>query len=463
MKKFLEKIVFNQNTSIRNLMKNLSNTIDITDEKGFAIVVNKKNECVGTITDGDLRRYLSKFSINNSIKKVMNKNFYYVPDYYSKHRVLKEFDILSNKTNYKINTLPILDRNKKAVNIINHSEFLSKKKVLLKIEKFKKKKVIVKIPGRLSFGGGGLDFTKVILKNKINILSVSVNRYCEVEVSNRNDYKILVYKKKKKIMETDLHNVHKFKNLIASTIDFCRVNNGLNIHINSSIPRGSGLGGSSALTVALIYALKKIQLNKNLNIYNIIDNAFFAERIKFKIFGGWQDFYGTAFGGFKWITLTKIKNKVEVLKIHSNLFKEMQKYLIFFKFGIKRSSSKINKYISNNDFNLIDINRMNKITQNLKIFLKKKKIVPFFKEVGKSWKLKKSLSPKSLNKMIKNAEKEAKKNGAISYKVLGAGQSGYFLVSAFPKDHKNIIKALKRYNFKLEKINFEKKGLVYKN
>ena len=76
MKKFLQKIVFNQNTSIRNLMRNLSNTIDITDEKGFAIVVNKKNECVGTITDGDLRRMLAKTEnfTNLSAIDIMTKN-----------------------------------------------------------------------------------------------------------------------------------------------------------------------------------------------------------------------------------------------------------------------------------------------------------------------------------------------------------------------------------------------------
>ena len=49
--------------------------------------------------------------------------------------------------------------------------------------------------------------------------------------------------------------------------------------------------GSSALTIALIYGLKKLQIKNNLNIYNIIDRAFFAERIKYKVHGGWQDFF----------------------------------------------------------------------------------------------------------------------------------------------------------------------------
>ena len=87
------------------------------------------------------------------------------------------------------------------------------------------------------------------------------------------------------------------------------------------------------------------------------------------------------------------------------------------------------------------------------------KVLSFLKVVGKSWILKKSLNPRSLTKKIRYAEKDAKKNGAISYKVLGAGRSGFFMVGSLPKNHKKIITSLKKYNFKYEKIKFENKGL----
>ena len=319
------------------------------------------------------------------------------------------------------------------------------------------KKIIVKIPGRLSFAGGGLDFTKLILKNNINILSVSVNRYCKIKIETRNDQKIFIYEGKRLSLKSNIQNVFKIKNLIASTIDFCKIKQGVNIFINSNLPQGSGLGGSSALTIALIYGLKKLQIKNNLNIYNIIDRAFFAERIKYKVHGGWQDFYGTAFGGFKWIILNKYKNKVETLNIDEKTANKIQKYLIFFKFGHKRSSSLIHKQNSLDNFKVNEIKKMNQISLNLKKFLKKKQVTRFFKELSKSWMLKKIISPTSINKKILLAEKISKDNGAISYKVLGAGQSGYFMVCAEPKNHKKIIHNFKKYNFKLEKMKFEKK------
>ena len=191
MTRLIKQISFSDNTSIKSLMKKINNTINFTDEKAFAIINNTKGN-VGTVTDGDLRRYLIKNSIKDKVSKVMNKEFYYVPDYYSKHRILKEFDMLSNITNFRIRTLPVLNKFNKAIDIINYSEFFQIKRNRNSLEKFVKKKIIVKIPGRLSFAGGGLDFTKLILKNNINILSVSVNRYCKIKIETRNDQKIFI-------------------------------------------------------------------------------------------------------------------------------------------------------------------------------------------------------------------------------------------------------------------------------
>ena len=48
-------------------MKKINNTINFTDEKAFAIINTKGN--VGTVTDGDLRRYLIKNSIKIKFQK----------------------------------------------------------------------------------------------------------------------------------------------------------------------------------------------------------------------------------------------------------------------------------------------------------------------------------------------------------------------------------------------------------
>ena len=54
----------------------------------------------------------------------------------------------------------------------------------------------MKIPGRLSFAGGGLDFTDILINKSINILSVSVDKFIKIKIQNRKDYKIKVFIKK---------------------------------------------------------------------------------------------------------------------------------------------------------------------------------------------------------------------------------------------------------------------------
>ena len=64
---------------------------------------------------------------------------------------------------------------------------------------------------------------------------------------------------------------------------------------------------------------------------------------------------------------------------------------------------------------------MNNVSANLKNYLASGKILNFLFEIKKSWNLKKKINPKSINSIIKKAEKICDNLGAISYKVLGAG------------------------------------------
>ena len=73
------------------------------------------------------------------------------------------------------------------------------------------------------------------------------------------------------------------------------------------------------------------------------------------------------------------------------------------------------------------------------------------------------MNPASTNKSIEKIYFEAKKNGALGGKILGAGKSGYLLVYANSNYHSNLRKKLKKLNSKIkfERVNFSLDGLKY--
>lgn len=95
------------------------------------IVVNKKEQYLGTLTDGDIRReLLKKNSLNKKIKEIYNKNStYFFQRDFSKQKLKQIF----LKEQFMV--IPIIDINRKVVNVVTWSELFSGQKPKSKIDK----------------------------------------------------------------------------------------------------------------------------------------------------------------------------------------------------------------------------------------------------------------------------------------------------------------------------------------
>ena len=74
---------------------------------------------------------------------------------------------------------------------------------------------------------------------------------------------------------------------------------------------------------------------------HVINKSYRIERIDSKISGGWQDFYTSSYGGLCWITMNKTDIKVKKIYISKKVRENIEKNLIFFKFGKSRDSGNI--------------------------------------------------------------------------------------------------------------------------
>ncbi len=117
MKSFL-KICIKPNTKISVAILKLRKTGD-----KCLVIVDKKLNLLGTLTDGDLRLAIIRgTNLKNSIEKLYNKK----PKFLNEKDLNNDLLITKLFTKYGINLLPVL-KNKKLVKIINWSHFFSKK------------------------------------------------------------------------------------------------------------------------------------------------------------------------------------------------------------------------------------------------------------------------------------------------------------------------------------------------
>ena len=453
----LSKITFLSNTLIKDVFFRFNETAVHTDGKGFGLVVDKKKRCIGTVTDGDIRRGINKLSMNAPVSNIMNRNFNFVLNNFSKNRILREFEILFQNEGKIIFSLPVLDKKGRIVNIINYSDINFNKSLAIS----KIKRVIVKIPARVSFSGGGTDFTNIINNKKTYVISSPINRILNIQVDRRRDNQINLKINNKKIITSNTQKVKKNKNFFGHIFNFCNLDFGVDLNIRSQIDEGSGLGGSSAMTCGIICAIQSLKSRKKVNLYDLVDQSYKVERLNYGAIGGWQDFYAVTFKGIKLITLSSQNNKVKKLNIRKKNLSKIKNCLYFYKFGSKRKSHMIHK----NSNHLIEnkkkfIDEMNKITLSLKSSLKNGNIKKFGEFITDSWELKKKLNPKVSSKKIDIAIKSILEFGAYGCKLLGAGKSGYLLVVSEKNIPKIIEKKLARMKLVRKKIKLINQGIV---
>tara|TARA_Y100000590_G_scaffold183807_1_gene209395 strand:- start:5322 stop:6713 length:1392 start_codon:yes stop_codon:yes gene_type:complete len=453
--KYLDRIIFNENTSLKDVLKRFNETAVHTEKKGFGIIINNEKECIAVVSDGDIRsKILQGISIEEPIKSVANYNFVYVFENDDYHNILRQFD-------KDVSNLPLLNKNKQIIDLYQYSKFIASARNEPKI-------IRARAPVRISFSGGGTDFSQYINHSPSFILSSTINKYCTSSVIVRNDNEIHIYSKdlNKEYVAKNIDNIAfgDDLDLIKAAIKIMKPNFGIDLEVLAEFDRGSGLGGSSSVAVSVIGALNHFRNENHLDTYNIADLAYQVERIDLGIKGGWQDQYATSFGGFSYIEFRENKVLVNPLKINRNIILELEYNLMLFRIGGVRNSGKIQKNhiksIKSNEEKFIEYsNKMSNLTITMKEYLLKGNLKKFGDLLNESWNIKKKMNSTISNHFIEDCYNTAIKIGALGGKLLGAGESGYLLLYASPLYQRQIKLELESKGAMQEYFKFSDHGL----
>ncbi len=317
--------------------------------------------------------------------------------------------------------------------------------------------MIIKTPLRLSLVGGGSDLSYFYEKNEGSSLGFPINFFNYIYIS-KLEQKLIHFVSDKENIETN--NVRTIKNdILRNVLTKFKVNQ-KKIFIFSDLAYGTGLGSSSAMTVGLIRAINKFE-DLGLKNNQLANEAYKVEKKATGSTIGKQDHYMSTFGG---INLFKYKTdnttKVEKIKISDRKIANLEKHILLIRVGGVRNASEILHDQKNNlIYNETKFQNMKRLTGFVSL-VKNAILNSDYKEVGKliseTWEIKKSFSKHISNPEIDKLYKYLLDIGIYGGKLLGAGQSGFFMAICNPKVSSKIFKCIP--SNKIIKVKLEKQG-----
>ena len=324
-----------------------------------------------------------------------------------------------------------------------------------------------KAPLRISFGGGGTDISPYIEERGGVVLSATINRYAYTSLDTQEkeaidivslDYNTYAKYDVRKILQYDGK-----LDLVKATIKVMNVKDAIRLFLHSDAPPGSGLGSSSALTVALVGVFnhwKKLTLSD----YQIAELAYNIERKELGLKGGKQDQYNATFGGFNFIEFFDKVTIVNPIHLKDDLLNELQyRLMLCFTGNTRLSAGIIDEQMSQYEQGNKDVIRALDQTKEVAISMKKALLLGKLNEFGsllhEAWCIKQKFSAKITDAHINELYNTARKNGAIGGKLLGAGGGGYILLLCqFDKYH-IVADKLEQIGGKITNFSFDYNGL----
>ena len=313
-------------------------------------------------------------------------------------------------------------------------------------------------PLRLGFGGGGTDLSPYCEEHGGVVLNGTIDRYAYAHVTTHTEGEIM-------FRADDLGR----EECLPCSLDF-DIREGLGLHravyrhmmmehhggepvpititTTIDVPEGSGLGASSALTVALIEAFVHA-MSLPVGPYEVASLAFDIERRQLGLAGGRQDQYAAAFGGFNFIQFLPGGDNVIVnpLRLPRDLLNEFESSLVICFTGQSRQSAQIieQQVTGLSALDPATIAAMHEIKVH-SATMKKRLLCGDIRGMAEvmnlAWTSKKRTASSVSNSRVEALLQVALDAGAWGGKVSGAGGGGFIMLVTDPEKRYGLIRRL---------------------
>ena len=328
-------------------------------------------------------------------------------------------------------------------------------------------------PTRIDLAGGTLDIWPLYLFHEGAVtVNCAVTRYasCVIEtprvVRSRRDRRIVLISRDTRRQESfasleALDRASRYRlPLLAHLVRFFRPQTGLMLTTDSEAPAGAGIGGSSAMAVAICAALDRLT-GAGLSLENWIHISRDAEAIVIRVPTGTQDHYPPAFGGANAIHLIPGSERREALRVDLD---ELERRLVLCYTGKPRQSG-----INNWEVFKAHINGDKRIWRNLEqIAVVARRVRTAlergeWEEVGRlvreEWEFRRRNLPTISTPTIDRIISAARRQGALGGKACGAGGGGCVALVIEPEARARVEAAVAAAGGEVLRMRIDRQGV----
>jgi D-glycero-alpha-D-manno-heptose-7-phosphate kinase len=287
--------------------------------------------------------------------------------------------------------------------------------------------IISKTPFRMSFFGGGTDFTDFFREYGGAVISTTIDKYCYVNVRHLPRFFDYSTELSYSIIER-VRNVDAIKHpAIREAMKMLDMHE-IRLTYEADLPARSGLGTSSSFAVGMLNAFHALK-GKYANKRKLADEAIYLERILCDESGGIQDQIAASYGGFNRISFNTKGYTVDPIIISPARKEELNANLMLFFTGFSRFSSDIqlDTRAAFKDKKLQLLEMLKLVGEAENILTTKTDLNEFGRLLDHTWKLKRAITTRVSTDFIDALYDKAIHAGATGGKLLGAGGGGFLL------------------------------------
>jgi D-glycero-alpha-D-manno-heptose-7-phosphate kinase len=324
-------------------------------------------------------------------------------------------------------------------------------------------------PTRVDLAGGTLDIWPLYLFHEGALtVNCAVARYASCVIETRAEGRRGIT-----LLSTDTRRKESFASLealrrapryhlplLAHLVRFFGPTAGFTLTTNSEVPAGAGLGGSSAMAVAICAALDRLA-GSGRRLEDWIHISRDAEAIVIGVPTGTQDHYPAAFGGVSSIVLAPGGERREALGCD---VEELERRLVLCYTGKPRQHGINNwevfaRHIDGDKRIVRNLEKIAAVARQVRAALERNDWNELARLIREEWEFRRRNLPTISTPTIDRVLAFARREGALAGKVCGAGGGGCMVLLIDPAARARVEAAIAKSGAQLIPLRIDRQGV----